>query len=146
MRLQLLLQPFEQGEGVSGRASETANDAAVLPQSPDLLRIGLNDRVTERHLAVAGDDGSAALLHPEDGGAVILLQGALPLRFREDVGKRSGACKSTLPLNALYLPPRPCRRVAEIAGAEECIELLRQAAQVGGHAVADAERHLRIGC
>ena len=73
---ELLLQPLEQGEGVRGRAREAADDLAVRADPADLLRIGLHHRIAHRHLAVAGNDGLAVLLHAEDGRSVPLFHGS----------------------------------------------------------------------
>jgi hypothetical protein len=89
MRLQLLFQPLEQGEGVGSRASEAADHAAVA-QPPDLLRIRLDHRIAKAHLAVACDNGPAVLLHPEDGGAVILFQSSAPASCQAGCGKNRG--------------------------------------------------------
>src|SRR3546814_1667349 len=46
--------------------------------------------------------------------------------------------------HALGLSPRAGGGVAEIAGAEEGVELLRDAGEIGGHAAADAFGHAGI--
>jgi hypothetical protein len=68
----LLLEPLEQREGVGGGAGEPGDHVAVLTERANLARVGLHHRVAHRDLAVAGDDGLAALLHADDGGAVPL--------------------------------------------------------------------------
>ncbi len=64
---QLLLKPFEQGEGVGRGAGEPGHHLAI-GQSPDLAGIALDDGLAHRHLTVAGDDGGCALAHRQDGG------------------------------------------------------------------------------
>src|SRR3546814_2360323 len=49
----------------------------------------------------------------------------------------SDVCSSDL----LRLPPRPRGGVAEIAGAEECVERLGDARQIGVHSLGDAPGH-----
>ena len=73
MRFELLLKPLEQGERIGRRARKAGDDASVA-KPPHLLGVGLDHRIAEAHLAVAGDDRAPALLYAKDGGAVILLQ------------------------------------------------------------------------
>src|SRR5690606_3265153 len=69
MALELGFEPFEEGEGVGGRARETADDAAVM-EAADFLRIGLHHRLAHRHLAVADDDDLVVAAGGEDSGSV----------------------------------------------------------------------------
>src|SRR5690606_30661820 len=92
--LQLLLEPLEQRESIGGRAGEAADHLALGAEAADLAGIRLHHRVAHRDLPVAGDDGLAALLHADDGGAVPLdkaprLAGAgLSIVHAEDMGQR----------------------------------------------------------
>src|SRR3546814_18963040 len=63
--LQIRLQPFEQGEGVRRRARKAPDHRAVA-KPPDLLRIGLDNRLPKRHLAGAGHHHPALLAHRSD--------------------------------------------------------------------------------
>ena len=75
--LELAFEPLEQGEGVGGRAGEAADDLALFADAADLLRVGLHHRIAHRHLAVAGNDGLAALLDAEDRRSVPTFQSRL---------------------------------------------------------------------
>ena len=70
--LELALQPLKQCESVGGGAGEAADNLPAFADAADLLRIGLDDRIAEADLAVAGDDGLAALLDANDRRSVIL--------------------------------------------------------------------------
>src|SRR6185503_2156768 len=67
--LELFLEPFEQREGVGGRAGKAADDL-VADQPANLARLVLHHRVADRNLAVAGDHHLVALAHRDDGRAV----------------------------------------------------------------------------
>ena len=82
MLLELLLEPLEQREGIGGGAGEPGDDLAVLAEAADLPGVGLHHRVAHRDLAVAGDDGLAALADADDGGAVPLDQAVAGLSSR----------------------------------------------------------------
>ena len=64
--LELGLEPFEQGEGVGGRAGEAGDDVA-LGEAANLARVGFDDRLAHADLAVAADDDLSALAHHQDG-------------------------------------------------------------------------------
>src|SRR5690606_2761634 len=70
--LELLFQPFEQGEGIGGGPGKARNDIAALPDTAHLARVGLHHRVAHGNLTVARYDGLAALPDADDGGAVPL--------------------------------------------------------------------------
>src|SRR5208283_3011164 len=63
--LELRFESFEQREGVGGGAGE-ARDHLALAEPPDLLGVALHDGLAEADLAIAGDDGFAALLHHDN--------------------------------------------------------------------------------
>src|SRR5208337_4377392 len=63
--LELRFEPFEQREGVGGGAGE-ARDHLALAEPPNLLGVALHDGLAEADLAIASDDGFAALLHHDD--------------------------------------------------------------------------------
>ncbi|VXC90228.1 hypothetical protein SPHINGOT1_240001 [Sphingomonas sp. T1] len=69
MLLQLAFEPFEQREGVRGRAGKPADHRPVA-EPPHLARIGFHDRLAHRDLAVADHDDLAAAPDRKDGGAV----------------------------------------------------------------------------
>src|SRR5688572_25148018 len=91
--LDLGLELREQRHGVGGRAREPGQDLAVV-EAADLARGVLHDRAPERHLAVAGDGGVAALADGEDRGAVDFWEaGHVALEVRRRQTSSIGAVK-----------------------------------------------------
>jgi len=68
--LELLLEQFEQGEGVGSGAGETGHHLARLAEPAHLARVALHHRVAQRDLAVAADHDAAVAAHADDGGGV----------------------------------------------------------------------------
>ena len=67
--LQLRLEAREQRERIGGRAGKPREDLVVV-QAPDFLGALLDDRVAERHLAVARQHGAIAMPDGENRGGV----------------------------------------------------------------------------
>ena len=87
--------------------------------------------------------------HPKDGGAVRrersrCVWGAAPPPSPSATVPLPMEWRGSLAFGAFRLPPGPGRCVAEIAGAEEGVQFLRDAAQIGGHAARDAGGHVGL--
>ena len=88
--LQLGLQPLDQGEGVGGGAGEAGQHLAA-GQAAHLAGVALDDGLAHGDLAVAGDDGRAALAHGQDGGPMPVWERRASGRMAAHVAAAQGA-------------------------------------------------------
>ena len=68
MLLELSLETFEQGEGISRTTGEAGNHLIVVDPA-HFLRVALDDGIAKGNLTVSRHDHIAAPAHGQDGGA-----------------------------------------------------------------------------
>ena len=113
--VELGFEPFAKGEGVGGRSGE-ADDDLALAETPHLARIALDDGLAQADLAVAGDDGLAALAHQDDGRRV---HGGGPM-----LGRRIWTCEVAYLASGGCKPVR-CYKPAHYIGAARWLQAQR---------------------
>lgn len=69
MLFEFALEPREQREAVRGGAGESGQHVVMI-ETTDLPRLMFHDGLTQRHLAIAGQNDLALMANREDGGGV----------------------------------------------------------------------------